>query len=457
MGGSLDPLDALAKVCGDVRPGEPEEGVLGVAPGVVATPSTVAEAAELMRAAAEQKLAVIPRGGETRLDWGLPPDRCDVLLDTSRLDRVIEHAAGDLVVKAEAGLPMERLAEVLAERRQRLSLDVPLPGSTVGGTIATGAAGPLRLLYGSPRDLVIGLTIVRADGQIARSGGKVVKNVAGYDLGRLFAGSYGTLGLIVEAAFRLHPVPAAHAYVTTRIADAAKAHEAVQAVLHSPVAPSALECDVSPGATPGASPGASPDASPESPPGASRQSSSGASPEPSPASSLEASSDASATASSGGITLGVLLEGVPDGVAARATHVADFLGPDAHISQEPPAWWGAYPDGTTLIEVTAPPSALRPLLDDLSSNAASTVRWSASGKGYVGLTANADEVAEVLARLRATLGEHRGGAVVRYAPEGVRTADDVWGPVPALTLMRRVKDQFDPEHRLSPGRFVGGI
>ncbi|MFI0444670.1 FAD-binding oxidoreductase [Actinomadura sp. 6N118] len=407
MGG---PLDALAKVCGDVRPGEPEEGVLGVAPRFVAAPATVAEAAEVMRVAAEQGLAVIPRGGETRLDWGLPPDRCDLLLDTSRLDRVIEHTAGDLVVKAEAGLTTERLAEVLAERGQRLSLDAPLPGSTVGGTIATGAAGPLRLLYGSPRDLVIGLTIVRADGQIARSGGKVVKNVAGYDLGRLFAGSYGTLGLIVEAAFRLHPVPSAHAYITAPVPDAAKAHEAVQAVLHSPVVPSALECE----------------ASPE------------------------------------GITLGVLLEGVPEGVAARSTHVANLLGPDANISQEAPAWWGTYPDGTTLIEVTAPPSALTeaPVAETgaaLAEMGGCQVRWSASGKGYVGLTADAGEVAEVLTRLRATLVRHRGGAVVRYAPEGVRTADDVWGPVPALTLMRRVKDQFDPEHRLSPGRFVGGI
>ncbi|GAA2575927.1 FAD-binding oxidoreductase [Actinomadura fulvescens] len=416
MGG---PLDALAKVCGDVRPGEPEEGILGVAPRFVAAPATVPEAAEVMRVAAERDLAVVPRGGETRLDWGLPPERCDLLLDTSRLDRVIEHAAGDLVVKAEAGLTMERLAELLAERGQRLSLDTPLPGSTVGGTIATGAAGPLRLLYGSPRDLVIGVTIVRADGLLARSGGKVVKNVAGYDLGRLFASSYGTLGLIVEAAFRLHPVPSARAYITIPVPDLAMAHEAVQAVLHSPVAPSALECDVTPE----------------------------------------------------GMTLGVLLEGVPEGVASRATYVADLLGSGARIDQEPPSWWGAYPDGTTLIELTAPPSALRPFLADLSPDTpaaakepadtaparSAQVRWSASGKGYVGLTADANEVAEVLARLRATLLPHRGGAVVRYAPEGVRTADDVWGPVPALTLMRRVKDQFDPGHRLSPGRFVGGI
>ncbi|GLZ11069.1 glycolate oxidase [Actinomadura sp. NBRC 104425] len=402
----MQTVDALAKVCADVRPGEPEEGVLGVVPRWVAAPADVAEAAEVMRVAAEHGLAVVPRGGETRLDWGLPPHRCDLLVDTRRLDRVVEHAAGDLVVTAQAGLPMRRLAEAVAERGQRLSLDVPLAGSTVGGTIATGAAGPLRLLYGAPRDLVIGITIVRADGRTARSGGKVVKNVAGYDLGRLLCGSYGTLGLIVEATFRLHPLPSACAYVTSPVADAGTAHEAVQAVLHSPVVPSALQCWTSPGQGP---------------------------------------------------ALGVLVEGVPDGVAARAAHVADLLGPRAAVAEQAPHGWGAYPDGTTLIEVNAPPASLPDLLGALPPEAAAV--WSASGHGHVGLPGQmgAGDVASALAKLRGALAPHDGGAVVCYAPEGVREAIDMWGPVPALSLMRRVKDQFDPDHRLSPGRFAGGI
>ncbi|MBX6766440.1 MAG: FAD-binding oxidoreductase [Actinomadura rubrobrunea] len=402
----MRPMDALAKVCADVRPGEPEEGVLGVVPRWVAAPSDVSEAAEVMRVAAEHGLAVVPRGGETRLDWGLPPRRCDLLVDTSRLDRVVEHAAGDLVVTVQAGLPMRRLAETVAERGQRLSLDVPLAGSTVGGTIATGAAGPLRLLYGTPRDLVIGVTVVRADGRPARSGGKVVKNVAGYDLGRLLCGSYGTLGLIVEATFRLHPLPAACAYVTAPADDAEGASEAVQAVLHSSVVPSALQCWTSPGQ---------------------------------------------------GLALGVLLEGVPDGVATRAAHVAGLLGDKASISEEPPEGWVAYPDGTTLIDVSAPPTSLRDLLGALPAEAACT--WSAAGRGYVGLPheMTPEDVARALEKLRGALAPHHGSAVVCYAPEGVREAVDLWGPVPALSLMRRVKDQFDPDHRLSPGRFVGGI
>ncbi|MES9541179.1 MULTISPECIES: FAD-binding oxidoreductase [unclassified Actinomadura] len=398
----MRPLDALAKVCGDVRPGEPAEGVLGVEPAIVAAPKNLAEAADVMRVAAEKGLAVVPRGAETRLDWGLPPERCDLIVDTHRLGRLVEHTAGDLVAKAEAGLAMEEFAERLAERGQRLALDVPLPGSTVGGTVATGAAGPLRTLYGTPRNLVIGLTVVRADGQVARSGGKVVKNVAGYDLGRLFCGSYGTLGLIVEATFRLHPVPAATAYVTCAVDGPEDAHDAVQTVLHSPVAPSAVEY-ISPG------------------------------------------------------TVAVFLEGVPDGVAARARQTAELLGEKAEISDTAPDGWGVYPDGTTLIDIGAPPPSLRDVLTVLGPGAAAT--WSGSGQGHVGLPAESgpNEVADVLGRLRDVLRKHRGHAVVRYAPQEVRGEIDLWGPVPALALMRRVKDQFDPDHRLSPGRFVGGI
>lgn len=398
----MRPLDALAKVCADVRPGEPAEGVLGVEPALVAAPKDLAEAADVMRVAAEKGLAVVPRGAETRLDWGTPPRRCDLLVDTHRLGRLVEHTAGDLVAKAEAGLPMERLNESLAEHGQRLALDVPLPGSTVGGTVASGAAGPLRTLYGTPRSLVIGLTVVRADGQVARSGGKVVKNVAGYDLGRLFSGSYGTLGLIVEATFRLHPIPAASAYVTCAVNGPEDAHDAVQSVLHSPVAPSAVEYI-------------------------------------------------------GPSTVSVLLEGVPEGVAARAGQTQQLLGEHSEISESAPDGWGRYPDGTTLIDISAPPPSLREVLTLLGPDTA--VTWSGSGNGHVGLAPelSPDDVADVLGRLRDVLSRHRGHAVVRYAPQEVRGEIDLWGPVPALALMRRVKDQFDPDHRLCPGRFVGGI
>src|SRR6201986_4434751 len=180
-------------------------------------PESTEEAAAVMRDAAARELAVVPRGGGSRLDWGAPAERCDLVIDMSRMSGVAEHAAGDLVARVQAGARMGDVAAVLAQAGQEIALDVPGDAS-VGGVVASGLAGPRRLRYGTPRDLLIGITIVRADGTVAKSGGKVVKNVAGYDLGKLFAGSAGTLGLITEATFRLHPLPAARAFVAAEFA-----------------------------------------------------------------------------------------------------------------------------------------------------------------------------------------------------------------------------------------------
>ena len=402
----MTPLESLQKACA-ARPGAEPDAVQGVVPAWVAEPATVAEAAEVMRVAAEHGLAVVPRGAGTRLSWGMPPSRCDLLVDTRRLDRVIEHAAGDMVAKVEAGLPMDRLAEVLAAQHQRLALDIPLAGATVGGTLATAAAGPLRLRYGTARDLLIGVTIVRADGGVAKAGGKVVKNVAGYDLGKLFTGSYGTLGLIVEAAFRLHPLPVAQTYITCEVADAARAHRAVQAVLHSSIVPSAVVTD-------GVAPGP--------------------------------------------ITVAVLVEGVAEGIAARARMVAELLGDDAQGGAAAPVWWGRYPEGETLLDVTAPPALLPVIM--ASAGEGVRVRGSAgSGHWHLGLPGDRppEAVGALVGGLRSALAGRGGSVVVRVAPGEVREHLDMWGPVASLALQRRVKDQFDPDHRLAPGRFVGGI
>ena len=189
---------------------------------------------------------------------------------------VVEHSAGDLVARVQAGARMGDVAAVLARAGQEIALDVP-DEATVGGVVAIGLAGPRRLRYGTPRDLLIGITIVRADGTVAKSGGKVVKNVAGYDLGKLFAGSAGTLGLITEATFRLHPLPAARAYVTAEYVAVSVACDAVAAAANSPLVASAVELSR-------AEPG-------------------------------------------GPIRVGVLLEGSAEGVAARSTRMADLLGP----------------------------------------------------------------------------------------------------------------------------------
>jgi glycolate dehydrogenase FAD-binding subunit len=427
---------ALAGACAAVRPGGPTDEVHGLVPAAVAAPASVAEASQLLRAASDQGLAVLPRGAGTKLGWGSPPDRCDLVVDTTRLDQVIEHAAGDLVVRVQAGIGMAALAAELAKAGQQLALDFMgstpgdtdgADGGTVGGMIATGAAGPRRLHYGTPRDLLIGITVVLADGTVASSGGKVVKNVAGYDLGKLFAGSQGTLGLIAEAAFRLHPLPAAAGYVTASYESVAAAAGRVQAALGSQLVPSAAEIDrPAPGAP---------------------------------------------------VSVSLLLEGSEGAITERLARMRDVLGAGSRADVTPPPWWGRSPAsaGGTLLRVAFPPAALAQVLDAADRAAADrvtaelspAVRGSAgSGVLEVGLDAGvspeavrsfAAELRRHLARPPAWGDVPSGSVTVVHAPADVRRAADPWGPVPALALMRAVKDQFDPGHLMSPGRFAGGI
>src|ERR1700733_9955662 len=235
---------ALTGACAGVREGLASDAVAGIVPAFVASPASTEEASALLRAAAAHDLAVVPRGAGTGFGWGLPGLRCDLVVDMQAMDQVLEHAAGDLVVRVQAGVTIGQLASVLARASQQLALGVP-PEGPGGGVVGTGTAGPRRFRYGAPRDLLIGVTAVRADGVVAHSGGKVVKNVAGYDIGKLFSGSQGTLGLITEVAFRLHPLPGAVAYVTAEFgaAERAGATAAVATAAGSALVPSAVELD----------------------------------------------------------------------------------------------------------------------------------------------------------------------------------------------------------------------
>ncbi|MFI6903379.1 FAD-binding oxidoreductase [Nonomuraea sp. NPDC050394] len=235
--------EALAKSGVTVREAGPLDAVGDVTPAFVALPESVEEISALLRACAEADLAAVPVGGGTKLDWGAPPERCDVLIDTCCMNQIIEHAAGDLVVRAQAGVTLEALADRLATQGQELVYDGPFRDeATVGGLLAAGTAGPRSFRYGTPRDLLIGITVVLADGTIARSGGKVVKNVAGYDLGKLFTGSFGTLGVIAEATFRLHPLPAERAWVHARLAPSQVQAAAVR-LAAAQAEPAAVELD----------------------------------------------------------------------------------------------------------------------------------------------------------------------------------------------------------------------
>jgi glycolate oxidase FAD binding subunit len=274
------------------RPAGDEDTVGGVRARLVAAPESTSQASELIRAS--QDLTVVVRGNGTKLDWGPPPRRLDLIIDTKRITGLVEHAAGDLITIVRAGTPLDDLD--LGD--QRLALDGP-PHATIGGTVATGTSGPRRMFYGTARDLLIGITIVRPDGVIAKSGGKVVKNVAGYDLGKLFHGSYGTLGLITECAFRLHPEPVAALFVRSRQTTAAPA-------LAAQVVPAAIEVDSATGET------------------------------------------------------AVLLEGTATGVRERAAKLADLVG--GEVTEKAPEWWGLPPDGPIRLKLGVPISRVPELL-----------------------------------------------------------------------------------------------
>jgi glycolate oxidase FAD binding subunit len=429
MARTLTPWTAeLAEVLpGDaVRAAAPEDAVDGVAPALAVEPSTLEEAGAVLRFAAARGLAVSPVGGGTKLGWGNPPERLDLVLSTKRLCRVIDHAAGDLVVRAEAGVALAALQERVAGSGQRLALDPFDPvddetaAATLGGIVATAAAGPRRLRYGTPRDLLIGVTYVLADGTVARAGGKVVKNVAGYDLMKLLTGSFGTLALIADVTFRLHPLPARASWVGATIGSPEEAGSAVRAILDDHgLDPIAVELSWHAGRG----------------------------------------------------RLEVLFEGTERGVAAQTARAVPGLqgvGLTAHRADAPTRMLGAADRGRGAVRVklTHPPASLPGALHAIEDvgrrhDLEPTVSAHAA-TGVCTLDLPSDGEPDVLRTavedLRGWAFAAGGAAVIMDAPAGVKEGLDAWGPVgDALPLMRRVKDRFDPGRVLNPGRFVGGI
>src|SRR5881392_512199 len=218
------------------------DAVAGVQPKLVIEPGAERELAEILRLSNEAGLAVIPRGNGTKLGWGNPPTRADLILSTTRLNEIIEHAWADLTVTVEAGCTIQRLQETLAQHGQRLALDPLWPEkATIGGVLSANDSGALRLRFGALRDLIIGATIALADGTLASSGGKVVKNVAGYDLPKLVTGALGTLGIITRAVFRLHPLPRNTRSFTISVSNPREAQQIVLAVQDSKLAHAFLQ------------------------------------------------------------------------------------------------------------------------------------------------------------------------------------------------------------------------
>ena len=424
-------LDTLSGTC-ELSTATEADHVDGVPAAVLARPSCAQETSALLRACHEHDLAVVVRGHGSKLAWGRPPERLDVILDTTAMDQLVEHSRGDLIATAGAGMPLARLQERLAEGGHQVVVDDLVAGngsgpagvgdgSTLGGAVATNLSGPRRMWTGALRDLVIGVRLVRADGTIAKAGGKVVKNVAGYDLAKLLTGSFGTLAVITEITVRLHPIPEAGRWVGLSV-DPDRLGALLEEVVHSQEVPHAVEVRARPGVQP---------------------------------------------------AVVTMLSGTEGGVRARAESLRGLLKSQgyagAQVHDVAPPWWGVllHPGqrgGTepeegsrpVLVKATARLSGIPELVAEVTRLEA-TANGSA-GAGVLYVTVPADETAtEKVEALRAATTRLGGSAVVLDAPPETKTALDSWGPVPAIDLMRRVKDEFDPTRVLAPGRFVGGL
>lgn len=413
-------LSTQANVRAQSRLPGPADGVLGLLPEIVLEPGNLEEVAEVLAWANREGLKVVPRGAGTKLDRGAPPNGCDILLDLRRLNRVLEHASGDLTVTVEAGVTLPDLQRQLASAGQFLAVDPPVPG-TVGGMIAIADTGPRRLRYGGVRDLILGVTFVRADGVIAKAGGKVVKNVAGYDLPKLLTGSLGTLGVVIEATFRLYPLPAASATVVADVA-LTDLRQCIGSLMQSTVVPTSIDYFFEPETSP---------------------------------------------------VLAVRFESTQSSVQAQGGVAAQLLGTSSQIvrGEAEQTLWSRFEavtatgPGDVLARLVATVSDLPGLLDKASMSAqADGVELTARahvGHGHALLRWHApatDTDVSLLKSLRSQAEAMEHNLVIWRAPHEVRSRIDVWGdPGEGFDLMRRVKQQFDPNTTLNPGRFVGGI
>lgn len=404
----------------------------GAVPRCVLYPASSAEVAAAVRAARAAGLALVPAGNATHLDIGWAPRRCDAALSTRRLDRIVAHDAADMTITAEAGTTLAALGRTLAAARQWLPLDPPqAERMTVGGLVAADRSGPLRFAYGKVRDWLIGVSVVMADGALVRGGGRVVKNVAGYDLPKLFTGSFGTLGVIVEATFKVRPLPEREALFVWPSATLEQALAHARTALRSPVHPVLLEAVNEPAAE-------------------------------------SLGLDAGPCLAIGCAGAPAHLDEQERRVQALADGAAERLGDERSGALRRALSDFSQPasDDGLVARLSALPTALAPLLGQVEEEAAarrivaeigvhagSGVAWCQ----LLGAPA-AEQLAEFAAWLRGAAQACGAWVVYEAVPASLRGQIDPWGfSGAALRLMDGVKRALDPIGVFSPGRFVGGI
>ncbi len=400
-----------------LRPSTDRDYLTGARPGFVVLPADEHQLAAVLSSANDRALGVIPRGGGTKLDWGNAPKKADVVLSTTRLNRIIEHAWADLTVTVEAGCTLQFLQQALAQHGQRLAFDGLWPDrATIGGVLATNDSGALRLRFGALRDLILGITLALPDGTLASSGGKVVKNVAGYDLPKLATGAQGTLGVITRAVFRLHPLPHSRKTLSFSTKTYAAMQDQILAIQDAKLAHTALQIRAGSG-------------------------------EPTCAD--------------------ILFEATEAGLSAQEALLCTLLESCAVSPSSEVVWqsrqnlWNS-PEQATIAKITFLPSELANIFNSIEGAAnANSLRWNsiaqAMGVASLRLEGQPAQLIAAIQRLRAER-EASGGALVILTRPKQLASLDAWGsPGDALALMRAVKHRLDPYGTLNPGRFVGGI
>ncbi|MEH2196851.1 FAD-binding oxidoreductase [Nostoc sp.] len=390
----------------------------GKSPSCIIYPRTQQQLAAVIAKAHSHNWRVLPCGNGSKLNWGGLAKGVDVVVSTERINQLIEHAVGDLTVTVEAGMKFSDLQALLAKSRQFLALDPTAPESaTIGGIVATGDTGSLRQRYGSVRDQLLGVTFVRADGEIAKAGGRVVKNVAGYDLMKLLTGSYGTLGFISQLTFRLYPLSeASGTVVLTGSAEAvSQAADILRGSALTPVQADLLSTKL-----------------------------------------------VSSLGLGEGLGLIARFQSISESVKEQSNRVLEVgqkLGLHGAIfadDDEANLWQRLQKRiHTTLTEsvITCKIGVLPTAAVEILTQVDFGLIHISSGLGLLQL-----ESKNQVLKVRDSTQVNRGFLTILSAPKAVKEQIDVWGYTGnTLPLMRRIKEQFDSKNILSPGRFVGGI
>jgi glycolate oxidase FAD binding subunit len=432
--------------------------ICGTTPDAAVRPGSSEEVAEIVKFAAAEKLAIVPAGARTKLRMGLPPRQYHLALDVTRLDRLIAYDPGDLTLSVEPGIPLRKLEGVLAGHRQFLPLNAPFANcATAGGTIASGVDSPLRQFYGTARDYVLGMEFVTGDGTAAKSGGRVVKNVSGYDLHKLMIGALGTLGVITKINFRTFPLPEAMRTFVAVFPSAERALDLRHLMARSPLRPLTFEI-----LSPRAAELLSSDIA--------------ARIEPSPMPPGTLPKEQWAVIASFGGTGKVL-----DRSELELRRMAEEAGAAGIIAldDEVPGAFGRTREfvpialessaAATILKLGILPTRMCQVLDAAAKSAdAAALRWAALARGlgviYFALLPG-EESPETLGRairaandILAECARLGGNAAIPWSPTAWKSALPVWGLDRGdFEQMRKLKKVFDPDGILAPGRFAGGI